>query len=75
MTKNKQSSITILKQEYKQRASDGKWMELSLTPDLENVYRYKDENNKERKLTPTKWIITNIFDYMLAFEENLQFVR
>jgi hypothetical protein len=52
----------------KRRAYDNKLMELSLVPDYENIYYYNDNYGHKVSFTPTKWIITKVYDWEAVME-------
>lgn len=55
--------MKILETSVKKRAYDNKLMELSLVPDYDNTYYYNDNYGHKVSFTPTKWIITKVYDW------------
>lgn len=60
--------MKILETCVKKRAHDNKLMELSLVPDYENIYYYNDNYGHKVSFTPTKWIITKVYDWEAVIE-------
>lgn len=52
--------MKILETALKHRAYDDMWMLLGKTPDYENSYRHRNEDNKMTTLTPDIWIILDV---------------
>lgn len=62
-----EKGVQILETHWKQRAFDGKWMLMGKIFDDENRYSYQAENESMIHLIPTKWIILNVYDYLIEF--------
>ena len=58
-------NLTILEEEFKQRAYDGKWQRWIKVPDLENTYSFVNENRNRTTLIPTMWLVTDVYDYLM----------
>lgn len=55
--------MKVLETCVKRRAYDNKLMELSMIPDYDNTYYYLDNYGHRVSHTPTKWIITKVYDW------------
>jgi hypothetical protein len=57
--------MKIIREEFKQRAFDGKWEKLGLIMDHENTYTYSTESGAKVSLVPEKWITLNVYDHLM----------
>lgn len=60
--------MVVLEEEFKQRAFDGKWQRWVKTMDTENMYTYTNEYGSSITLIPDKWIVTDVYDYIINME-------
>lgn len=60
--------MTILETQFAQRAFDGKWQKLIKTLDYENAYSFTNDVGNKTSFIPEKWIVTNVYDYMMEME-------
>lgn len=61
--------MNILETDFVQRAFDGKWEKVVRVMDYDNKYVYKSETGQRMTYVPTKWMTTNVYDYLLEIEE------
>ncbi len=61
-----ESEMTILEEQFKQRAFDGKWERIVKIMDLENVYSYTNEFGSRVTLIPEKWVTVGVYDYLMS---------
>lgn len=61
--------MKAIRYDYKQRAYDGRWMELACVKDTENSYQHKTESGSVVTLTPNMWIVTGVYDYLMQIED------
>lgn len=64
--------MKIYQKEIRKRPFDGKWQLLGKIDDTENTYTYVDENQKKVTMIPTKWVVTDVFDFLVDAEEALK---
>jgi len=61
------SESEFLREEWKQRAYDGKWMRLVQVKDHDSAYTYKKGESTET-ITPRMWVIAGVYDYLITME-------
>jgi hypothetical protein len=52
--------MKILQTEIRHRVFDDMWMLMGQVPDYDNIYRYRNEDQKMTSLIPTIWIILDV---------------
>ena len=65
----KYKNTHVLETAWKQRAFDNRWMLLGKVFDDENKYSYQSAAGSAIHLIPTKWIILNVYDYLITIED------
>lgn len=55
----------ILEVQIVQREFDKRWERVVKVHDHENAYYHQNENGVMETLTPTKWLTTNVYDFIL----------
>ena len=63
------NNVTVLAEEFKQRAFDGKWQRWIKYMDTDNMYSYTNEVGSRVTLIPEAWVVTDVYDYLLTVEE------
>lgn len=64
---NSESEMTVLEEQFKQRAFDGKWERIVRIMDTDNIYSYTNETGSRVTLIPEKWVTVGVYDYLLEF--------
>jgi hypothetical protein len=62
-------NMTVLAEEFKQRAFDGKWQRWVKYLDVNNAYTFTNEIGSRVTLIPEAWVVTDVYDYLLTVEE------
>lgn len=60
--------MKVIREEFKQRQSDGKWQRLGLVMDHDNAYSYSTDSGAKVALVPEKWVTLGVYDYMMELE-------
>jgi hypothetical protein len=60
--------MNILETAFRQREFDGKWEKIAKVMDYDSKYVYKTESGNKMTHIPTKWVTTNVYDYLMEIE-------
>lgn len=60
--------MTILEEQFRQRAFDGKWERIARIIDHANKYTFTNEAGNEVSYIPEKWITVGVYDYLMDLE-------
>ncbi len=60
--------MKVIREEFKQRAYDGKWQRLGLIMDHDNAYTYSTESGAKVSLVPEKWVTLGVYDYLMELK-------
>lgn len=60
--------MTILEEQFKQRAFDGKWERVVRIMDHANKYSFTNEAGNKVSYIPEKWVTVGVYDYMMELE-------
>lgn len=63
------SNVQVLEEEFKQRAFDGKWQRWIKIMDFDNAYAYTNEHGSKITLIPEKWVVSDVYDYMMEIAD------
>lgn len=58
-------NLNVLETQIVQRAYDNKWEKIVKVMDFENKYTYSNEAGVKVTLIPEKWIVTEVFDFIM----------
>jgi len=61
--------MNILETQIVQREYDGRWERIVKIMDKENSYTYTNESGISVTLIPEKWIVTEVYDFIMELEE------
>lgn len=63
-----EKEMTVLEEQFKQRAYDGKWQRWVRIMDTDNMYSYTNEYGSRVTLIPETWVVVGVYDYLMELE-------
>jgi hypothetical protein len=60
--------MEILETQLVQRSFDGCWEKIARVMDHDNSYTYRNETGTSVTLIPERWIVTEVYDFIMEME-------